>query len=340
MAFNKYLILSLAAISLGWFALAQTTTETPTEETTIAADAAVTTGAEDAATTSDEAWIDDSLFDDDLFDDDALFDDTASSEETATATAETENNASTIGWGYSPEHLITVKEQGTDFVTLTSPVIFDGNGTQISNYKVVYSTSPVDGTDPLQLKDMVFNFDDLTAESTGVDFNIIGLTEGATYFAVVIPFNKDNVEWDSSEEVSFQIGAHNASAAQIKDVSFSVDKWVVTLTWNPEVWTEKVEIFSRSEQETDFTSVGTADSAAGTYNLTIAQAWNYFVKLIPVNAEWAVAWDEVIQSIKVDEVAQVDAEAPKVWPATNALIALIAFAMLAYVYSRSRRYSK
>lgn len=323
MAFNKYLILSIAAISLGWFALAQTG-DTAVNEVEVNLSA-------------EETWIDDSLFDDDLFDDDALFDDTSSAESFST---EADNNASTIGWWYAPEQLITIKEQGSDYVLLTSPVIFDGNGSQITNYKVVYSTSPVDWTDPLQLKDMVFNFDNLTAETTEVDFNIVGLSEWVVYYAVVVPFNKDNVEWDSSQELSFQVWAHNASAAQIKDVSFSVNKWVVTLTWNPEVWTEKVEIFSRSETETDFTSVGTANSAAWSYNLTIAQAWNYFVKLIPVNAQWAVAWDEIIQSIKVDEVAQVDAAAPKVWPATNALIALVTFAMLGYVYSRSRRYSK
>lgn len=338
MAFNKYLILSVAAISLWWFALAQNAEEVINDvEVNLSSEEAWTNEAWTDEVWADEALIDDSLFDDDLFDDDALFDDTSTDE---TFSNETENNASTIGWGYAPEHLITVKEQGSDYVILTSPLIFDGNWTQISNYKVVYSTSPVDGTDPLELRDMVFNFEDLTVDATEVDFNLVGLSEGAVYYAVVVPFNKDNVEWDSSQEISFQVGTHNASAAQIKDVSFSVDKWIVTLTWNPEVWTEKVEIFSRSEQETDFTSVWTVNSAAGTYNLTIAQAWNYFVKLIPVNAEWAVAGDEIIQSIKVDEVVVVDAEAPKVWPATNALIALIAFAMLGYVYSRSRRYSK
>lgn len=118
-------------------------------------------------------------------------------------------------WGYTPAELVTVKESGDVSVTLTTPVILDGIGNQITIYKVIYATQSVATTDPLSLKEQTFEFDEITGST--VDLEVTGLIAGTQYYGVVVPFNNENVEGNNSEEFTFMIEVHQAATVEIDE---------------------------------------------------------------------------------------------------------------------------
>lgn len=288
------------------------------EEWTLPADDLTAPALEDDALLEDTTatWEEDINLDDlDLFDLEWL-------EDTTTGTEDID-----LAWGYSETDALILQEAGSDFAKFLSPVILDGNGEMIKNYKVVYSTQSLAQLDPLSSNEVSFVFEEITWAS--LEFNVQWLLPNTNYYAVAVPVNKDDVEWEPSVEVNFMTQAHEAASdVTLSDLSYTYNyneqtkTNAVTLKWTPVEWAQNLEIFLRFEQEQEFTKLWDADMNAGNYEFWVAKSGNYFVKVIPVDAEWTPVWQEVIQSVKV-EVQAPEIKAPAVWPATNLLIAIL-----------------
>ena len=334
MALQKIWILLLALLTLWWITFAQS----------------LWTWEEIAPVSSEESLMEDEfeedLFDDDLLDNDLFGDDDfvettwSSTEELLDNDIFSENETLWWWWGFLPQDEIIVAEQWEDYVVLSAPIVLDWNWNQIKIYKLIYSDKPISENDPLELKEMKFEYD--TFESDKVEMRLEWLVAWTKYFAVITPFNKDDVEWEATSEFNFTPWAHWAALVNITWVSYKVEWSNVTLSWTPANWADKIEIFTRNEQEKDFTKIWEVSWNVGSYQYTIiAKPWTYFAKLIPVDWQWAPVWPELIQTIKIDDIVEVEAEkVPQVWPATNAMIAIIVAFMMWYAYLRIRKYSK
>jgi hypothetical protein len=98
-----------------------------------------------------------------------------------------------IQWGYTDQDEIKVKETGSNYVILEAPVVKDGNGNVIKQYKVYYSTkSLAENIDASQIYSKTFTFDVVTGNV--VDLKIDALSSNTKYYFVVVPVNSEDVE--------------------------------------------------------------------------------------------------------------------------------------------------
>jgi len=332
---NKIALLMIASLSVA-FASAQTTWAAATTSTAwTKTPTAVTSWAKTAQPTTATTSKDSSSSDLDNLDLDNLDSDTSGS------TSTTSNTSTNTNWFASWDVVITWDVKA-DAISLEVKAINDWAWKQYKRYKVSYSTKSLDESDPTEILSSTFEFDTITWST--VTLEVTGLDTATNgYFFVVEPMNKDNVAWPKSEQVEYSLshGAADASwaAAQMSDFTYEYSGMNVSLKWSPVEWATKVEIFFKTEDQDDYTSIGTAKMSDGAYNFTLTKAGNSFVKLIPTDDNWAPVGAEIVKSLKVDAttVAPEVKKVPKVWPETDLMIAALLMASLGYGLFRFRK---
>lgn len=249
--------------------------------------------------------------------------------------------ASSAWWGYTATDSVQVVETTADTATLSTPVIKDWNGSDVKIYKVVTSDKSIKDSDPLSMKETTFTFEQITW--TTLNLVLTGLNPASTYYFLVTPMKDDGVtkvSWDVSAELSFTTQAHAAAPTvdlMSANISYTYTWNKVVLTWSPVAWADKLEVFLAWEWDKDKLKMGEVAASAWTFEFEVTKAWSYNVTLIPVNNDWTSVWAEYVQKVDVVEVAAKEVVAPKVWPATDMLIAIMILASIGYVVFRFRR---
>lgn len=257
-----------------------------------------------------------------------------------TDTAATGSSQAALNWGYSETIQATFKEVTGDAVVLNTPVVKDDLGNMIKRYKVTYSTKSIAESDPTELKEVNFDFEELTGET--VDLALTWLNTTAPYYFVIVPVNKDNNIGENSKEIVYTpVDTHAAAATgnvSLADVTYTYSGNEVSLKWTPVEGASKVEVYMKADWQEDYTSLGSAKMADGSYNFSVTAAGSYYVKLVPTDDNGSAMGQEIVQTVKIDSVATEVAKAPKVGPETNILIALTLIAVLGYGIYRYRAY--
>ncbi len=242
-------------------------------------------------------------------------------------------------WGFKDTDSVVVKENGTDYVILSAPAVTDNNGEVIKRYKVTYSTTSMTESSDNMVALPEFTFEEITGDV--VDLQITWLIQWTNYYVVVVPVNKDNVEWNASTELSFTLESHEAAPVSLQNTSYAVESGSVNVKWSAIEWASKVEVYVKEESEADYKKIGTANMTDGTYGFPVAKSWNYSVKMIPTDDNWNPVGSETLLTVKVENVADVAVnKAPKVWPATDLMIATLIIASILYFALRFRRIDK
>lgn len=329
---KRTLTLILAMLSLVWTAVMAQDTTLSAPETTVAPQA---TG------TVDTTGLDDFSFEDELGSLDAELD--AAVQDSTTSGTTTVAPAPTTGvdlsWGYKATDVVTVSEQGEGYVVLNVPAVKDANGQTVMIYKALYSTNSLaQSFDALSVTEKTFTFDTITGDT--VSLKLDQLNTG-TYYVVVNPMNKDNVDGEPTKEFSFVVEkGHGAAEVKLGNVTYTQTGSTVSMKWTPVAGADKVEVFVRSSSETDFKKLGNVAMNDAAYSLTVASTGDYYVKLLPVDGMGNPVGPEVIQTVKIEKIeTPTDKPVPQVGPATNILLAILFFAIVAYFglrYARTR----
>jgi len=254
-----------------------------------------------------------------------------------------------IQWGYTDQDEIKVKETGSNYVILEAPVVKDGNGNVIKQYKVYYSTkSLAENIDASQIYSKTFTFDVVTGNV--VDLKIDALSSNTKYYFVVVPVNSEDVEWQQSKEVEAtttepkevqpqqEPEQHPAPEVEIKNVSYTVSGNKVTLKWSPVNGADKIEIYYKNAADQDYKKLDAVQAKNTSYTFDVAKEGEYLVKLTPVDSNGVPVGKDYILTVKVEKVAkQTPKKAPKVGPEINFLIMLILLASLGYVLVRFKK---
>lgn len=252
-----------------------------------------------------------------------------------------------INWWYTANDSINILETKVDWVVLQSPVVKDWNWNPIKMYKVVTSTKSISESDALNLKETSFTFNEITW--TNVTFTLSWLASSTTYYVVVTPIKEEStmtVNWQVSTELSFTTQGWMHAAASTwtstvdlstANVSYSFSGSSVTLKWTPVSWAEKIEIFLAADWEKDKTKIWDANMADWTFSFDVTKAGSYNITMMPTNTDWTSVWAEYVQKVEIPEVTAKEVKAPKVWPATDMLIALMIISSIAYVAYRYKR---
>lgn len=246
------------------------------------------------------------------------------------------------GWGYTSTDMIQITGATADTVTLITPVIMDANQVQIKNYKVITSNKSIKDSDPLSMKETLLSFEQITWAT--LNLVVTGLTADTTYYFVIVPLKDDGVTKvsgnESTESTFVTTSAHSAAAnvdLSTANVSYTFTWTKVVLTWTPVMWVDKLEIFLAWEGDKDKSKLWEVAASAWTFEFAVTKSWSYNVTLMPLTNDGTSVWAEYVQKVEIPEIKQQEVVAPKVWPATNMLIAIMLIASLWYVVVRFRR---
>lgn len=331
----------------------------PVEDTSSdTTEATETTDEETTETTSSEwTWEEDIFWDLDLWEEDS-------------SSSETNDMQLNDVWGYTQNDVLEIVVTWDNSITIKSPIVLDGLWEQIKRYKIIFSNTPIDTTDSTQLKEQNVSFDSFDKEFAEIEFK--DLTKWTQYYVVIVPINKDNINWEKSKEFSFifewtTLPVENAvqpvnnttlpvewttqptswemmwapnTQADLKDVSYSMkDNWI-TLKWTNVEWIAKVDVFVRWEKDQDFKKVWSANMKDWQFTFNATQTWNVYAKLIPTNDIWEPVWREVVQAIKVESTPTPKiTTVPEVWPELNYIIAFITLMLVWYLLFVVKKYS-
>lgn len=220
----------------------------------------------------------------------------------------------------------------------------------VTKYKILYADKPLANLDNLKnVSNVIVDVD--TTEGSMVMLKFENLTANKLYYVSVIPVNPDDANKEPSsmisEEVMFTTKekvVEAAPEAQItkvfENVSYTHKDNSVELTWTPTSAVEKAQIEMRHQSESTYTKIGTPMMKDGKFVFSVGKPGTYFLKLNGLDAWGNTVWQEHVQTVKVDEVikpADPVQAAPKVWPATDLMIALMVFASMVYGVVRFRK---
>jgi hypothetical protein len=124
------------------------------------------------------------------------------------------------------------------------------------------------------------------------------------------------------------------------DYTYNAEGSSVVLTWDA-MEGENVEINLRHQSEGTYQTVGKAPIADGEFTFTVSQEGNYFLKLRALDGADNPVGKEHIQTIRVNEVTQVQQPTQvaqvEVGPTTDLIIGLLILASVIYMVYRFRR---
>jgi len=255
-------------------------------------------------------------------------------------------------WTPSSIEDIEVDEIGADHATfIITEISYDG--TPVENYRIYYSeTTLATVQDYDQIDDAVVEVEELTEEQMEeleegmITLKLENLTPETTYFVLVAPVHPTDETADPismiSDEVTFttEKDAVSADTKIFDNVSYTYADNNVTVTWDPTDLATTAEVHIRHQSEGSYTMVGDPEIGDGTISFQIDKTGNYFLKLVALNEDGDAVGKEHIQTVKIDEVADIEPEvttAPQVGPTANALIGLMIFAFIVYLVYRFRR---
>ncbi|MBS8121596.1 hypothetical protein [Candidatus Vampirococcus lugosii] len=260
-------------------------------------------------------------------------------------------------WGYSSNDTVELIEAKENSLILEIPLIEDANANTIFNYDVYYSTE----SDSINAN---------REEVVGIDPNnneveINGLVSNTDYYVYVVPINTEGTEGTESEEFMFTTSEevddwgddgwgddsgdedlgdddtnHGAGddSSKLKP-SYTKEQGDIEITWTPIESADKVEVYLRHNDDSDFSRIGEANSSHGKFDIIVTRNGNYHVKLVPVNDMGEPVGDETtltIKDINVDDKEPEIGDVPEVGPSLNILILFILLASFGYVYHRYR----
>lgn len=250
-------------------------------------------------------------------------------------------------WSYSTDESISVEDITHDSAMIkTTEVLYDN--TPVTKYKVYVSDKKL-----LSIEDYSTIEDRILmpekVENRMVYLKLDNLNSDKTYYVIVSPVHPTDPSLEAvdmiSDEVSFTTKkAPLTSTTKIfTKVSYTYKDGKVTLTWDPSTLADKAEISIRykDNNETSYTKVWTPRLDAGSFVFSVDKPGSYFLKMSALDGQGNMVGQEHIQTVKIDEIApqpveEVVKEAPKVWPASDAIIALMVFAVLVYLVYRFR----
>lgn len=249
-------------------------------------------------------------------------------------------------WAYAGEEKIEVKDVTQTWATLvTTQVTYQG--VPVTKYKVYYSDKTLATVQDFdKITDM--ELDVVSTEGTMVSLNFANLAPNKTYYVVVAPVHPTDPTQEPlsfiSDEVMFttqqEVVAPAPTQKIFENVSYTYKESLVTLTWTPSSAADKTQIDLRHQSEAAYTKIGSPMVNDGTFSFTVSKPGTYFLKMSAMDAAGAPVGQEHIQTIKIDEVqqpTQVVQAAPKVWPATDLMIALMVFSVMVYAGVKFRK---
>lgn len=248
---------------------------------------------------------------------------------------EWDDEIDSTSWGFFASDVVEVVEAWLDYVELSIPVVFDNNGDEIQNYEVVFNTSSISDSDPLDLISVMFN----NVSSSNNTVVLEGLSSWTEYYFIVIPMNHNGVEWEYTTEATFttmEDEMHAAAAMRLENVSYTNNNGEISVTWASNEGAEKVEVFLRHASESDYTKIGDANMTEAKFDILVSREGDYHVQLIPVDGLGNPVGSETVLTMK-DIVFEREAtveEAPEVWPALNLLISLMLLTFIVYIVYR------
>lgn len=148
--------------------------------------------------------------------------------------------------------------------------------------------------------------------------------------------------------------SHWAAEINLDNTSYvNNNNGTYTLSWSPVVGNAKVEIsVKNNDLNEDFSTVAKVSASDGRVNVTLGNAWNYTVKLLPVDEVTGLpVGTEIRKSIKVEWTVAptptptpenptptpvVHTDKPQVWADTNLMFGMILIAIIWYVVFRFR----
>lgn len=254
-------------------------------------------------------------------------------------------------WDPSSIADIEVDEIGADHATfIITEISYDG--TPVENYRVYYSTTTLATVqDYEQIEDAIVEVEEQTEEDEELEEGMIeieleNLEPETTYYVLVAPVHPTDETADPismiSDEVTFTTDkeAVSADTKVFDNVSYTYADNEVTVTWDPSDLAETAEVHIRHQSEGSYTKVGDPEMNDGTISFQIDKTGNYFLKLVALDAEGVAVGKEHIQTVKIDEVEEVEPEvttAPQVGPTANAIIGLMILSFIIYLVYRFRK---
>ncbi len=249
-----------------------------------------------------------------------------------------DDEESDMNWGFSSDDEVVLNDSWYDFVELEIPLVEDGSWNTIQNYEVIYNTESIADSDPMDIMEESFSW--LSDWDNLVE--ISDLEEWTEYYAIVIPLNQNSVEWEYTEEFTFETKEEEQHWAAeddvLSDVSYSHDNWDIKVTWAAISEADKVEVFLRHDDESDYNRIWDANASYWEFDVMVSNDWDYHVRLIALDdAGDQIGSERVLtmKDIEVEREAEVE-EAPEVWPSLSILISLILIAFISYIVYRYR----
>ena len=250
-------------------------------------------------------------------------------------------------WSYSTDESISVEDITHDSALVkTTEILYDN--TPVTKYKVYVSDKKLLAVEDYStIEDRILIPEKV--ENRMVYLKLDNLSPEKTYYVIVSPVHPTDPTLEAvdmiSDEVSFTTkkAPVTSSTKIFTRVSYTYDAGKVKLTWAPSTLADKAEISIRRKDNNNmsYTKVWTARLDAGSFVFSVDEPGSYFLKMSAVDGQGNMVWQEHIQTIKIDEVTKqpvekVVKEAPKVWPASDAIIGLMIFAVLVYLVYRFR----
>jgi hypothetical protein len=256
------------------------------------------------------------------------------------------------GWSSS----VTTTGPSATSVTITFPIL-TSNEEKIMNYSVSYvKGKKITDADLTEINKKTFAGDKVVVDKDVASIVLDGLSAETTYYFVIIPINKEGTDLTPSDEVMFvttKVGENTSTATTTANngagetlpaadtagaqLTYVLSGSKVTLKWKSIAWVSKFQISMKEAAAKTYTNVGTEQVSKESYSFIIDKKGQFSVKIVPLDAQWAVAGGEKVLTVKV---ASVSAIAGKGTPATGVGMNLILMStflmMLMYVVYRFR----
>ncbi len=264
-------------------------------------------------------------------------------------TLDTTNNADNntedevfFDWWYTENDEIKVKEVSKDYVVLESPVVKDAAWENVTTYRIIYSTEPIDSANIDNINDKIINITDINGDT--IELRLDWLKPNTTYYITIEPRDILGEAGAVSNQIDVTTKSdepeHEAAVESLKDITYSFTWSTITVNWNAADNVNSVDVFIKKDQDTDFTKVSTVNAKDWKADITVTESGLYIVKLVPLNDKGEALSDGYNLSVKVDKVEKpAIKKAPTVGPASNIILLAILLTILWYFFLKVYRRS-
>ena len=257
------------------------------------------------------------------------------------------------------------KTEKNSIILQTTKALYDGK--DVFSYKVFYSESMLSSQKFSDIESVIIRWKN-ASNGKKVELILDGLKTNTTYYAVIAPVNPDD-EWDAPlEKITWEIKfktnadvedtnepiwdnawspANNEPQAKnnpvnLKNIKNSIENNNVELSRLIENNDKhKIDISLRHNNDISFSPVGNINADTQKFSFSVDKPGPYFVKMKLMDSSWKQVWADKNININVaafdEDITPIVTNPPKVWPATDIMIALILFAMMIYIVYRVRR---